>query len=440
MGFLNSVKTFLFGSQRESRCAEQLMPQSQLELQKEIQSVLESTQKDVSLLNSTTNPVEFFEGYDRLLKNVQVLARAEERISFSGKSPRSMLAELNASGKRAAVINAFLDRCLSYGRWNAQSQAMEDLRPYWQKIPESCREKLCVLPELSPEEYQEENWRCIKAFEEAHDLKTVQGIRAITAENAKKWERRAAGVPSLPEQILSKTATQYKKDGNMELAIECLRKANELYATSDMMYDEKTYMRLVRYLQAAGRFDEARAEEKKIKERFEPEQDQEKRRKEFLAKAQAEANEAGTDLVEASWVGVCCETCGKYRGRVFSVTGKNKEYPKLPDDFCGDCGLMLFPFWEGISEPAYYSLRRLRELNLMPMRDTRTSEESALYERRLSDLAAEKKDRDDYAWLQEHLPEIAPKSFGGYRRMKNSNSNNFQKLVCAAQEKGRKLE
>ena len=100
---------------------------------------------------------------------------------------------------------------------------------------------------------------------------------------------------------------------------------------------------------------------------------------------------------------------------------------------------MLFPFWEGISEPAYYSLRRLRELNLMPMRDTRTSEESALYERRQSDLAAEKKDRDDYAWLQEHLPEIAPKSFGGYRRMKNSNSNNFQKLVCAAQEQGRKL-
>lgn len=49
----------------------------------------------------------------------------------------------------------------------------------------------------------------------------------------------------------------------------------------------------------------------------------------------------------------------------------------------------------------------------------------------------DEKDRADYDWLSEHLPEIAPKSFSGYRRMKNAQSANYLKLVESAKENGR---
>lgn len=47
--------------------------------------------------------------------------------------------------------------------------------------------------------------------------------------------------------------------------------------------------------------------------------------------------------------------------------------------------------------------------------------------------------RHEYYWLQEHLPELCPKSLSGYSRMKNTNSKNYQKLVVAAKKLGKQL-
>ena len=44
--------------------------------------------------------------------------------------------------------------------------------------------------------------------------------------------------------------------------------------------------------------------------------------------------------------------------------------------------------------------------------------------------------RADYDWLWEFFPELCPKFFSGYMRMKNSNSKNFQKIVEAAKKLG----
>ena len=43
---------------------------------------------------------------------------------------------------------------------------------------------------------------------------------------------------------------------------------------------------------------------------------------------------------------------------------------------------------------------------------------------------------NDFNWICSNLPDIAPKSIGGYKRMINTNSSNYQKLVSAAKEKG----
>lgn len=48
-------------------------------------------------------------------------------------------------------------------------------------------------------------------------------------------------------------------------------------------------------------------------------------------------------------------------------------------------------------------------------------------------------DKRDYRWLQGNLPGICPKSYSGYKRMKNGNTQNYQKLVAKAREMGRDI-
>lgn len=68
-----------------------------------------------------------------------------------------------------------------------------------------------------------------------------------------------------PEYHLQRKATIYKKEGNLDLAIECLRKSNELMPYAKFIYQEKDYLRLVKYLELAGKTEEAKKEKEKIK-------------------------------------------------------------------------------------------------------------------------------------------------------------------------------
>lgn len=78
-----------------------------------------------------------------------------------------------------------------------------------------------------------------------------------------------------------------------------------------------------------------------------------------------------------------------------------------------------------------------------PYEDDRSDAEKQRYADYLSRMYAEAKesaarewDRDEYTLILEKIPNDAPKSFGAYRRMKNSNSVGFQKLQQIAAEHG----
>lgn len=49
-------------------------------------------------------------------------------------------------------------------------------------------------------------------------------------------------------------------------------------------------------------------------------------------------------------------------------------------------------------------------------------------------------DEADFAWLQSNLPALCPKSLTGYRRMKNQNTKNYQKIVAAARGMGYEIK
>lgn len=162
------------------------------------------------------------------------------------------------------------------------------------------------------------------------------------------------------------------------------------------------------------------------------------------------AKELGTDLVQASYHLGCCSECAKYRGRVFSISGKDKRFPKMPRNYGCTCqGITFSPFIYGIDKLTVGDFDVIEYSN-RPFIDDRTPKELEEYNYFVSEESIEEwyepyrlrlnkikdKSRNQYSWVCKNLPELAPKSMGGFTRMKNSNSKNFQRLSDEAMKYG----
>lgn len=199
---------------------------------------------------------------------------------------------------------------------------------------------------MSVEEYNNYNNAKIQAFINKYDLSTKEGIISIPTSEARMYtDVNSVSVVYMPEQILSRKATEYKKEKNYDLAIECLKKVNELLPYSPFTYVRNDYERLVDVLVLAGYFKEAKDEHQKLDKKY------------------------GSRLMELkklqkSVVAMGSESASSYQARVI--------------------------------EP----------------------------------YIAESNDREQYYWMLENIPKLAPKSFSGYRNMKNKESENYLKIVA----------
>lgn len=264
-----------------------------------------------------------------------------------------------------------------------------------------------------------------------YKMETLEDIESIPVPT-QKFEYNCDFTQSI-EYVLQRKATQFKKEGNLELAIACLKKSNEIMPFAPMMYTEKDYGRLKKYLKLAGKFDEAReAQDNRLLTLF-------KQNEEIKEKHMSLSDLS--DYIEVSRSDMACSECAKYHDRIYSKNGMS-GFPDLKTflDYensksCG-CYLPSFPFYYGISEPMLSKSVSAIEYSNRPFVDDRTPSEKKLYNERQKKMAQDIKDRSDYDWLCEHIPDIAPKSFSGYRNMKNKNSANYQKLVSLAKEKG----
>lgn len=246
------------------------------------------------------------------------------------------------------------------------------------------------------------------------------------------------------EYVLQRKATEYKKAGKMDLAIACLKKSNEIMPFSPIAYGEKEYLRLPKYLRLAGLSVEADQEEKKILEllKIKKEENQNKIL-DNAKKVSIELNEI--PLIYVPRESRLCGECAKYHDRLYAVNPDDTIVPPfsvfesyIKSKKCG-CNLITFPFTLGISimrgigekDPVKYSNR--------PFQDDRTEEEKTIYDSYIKQVELSQKDRSDYEWICNNLEDIAPKSFSGYKKMKNSNSENYKKIVSKALEKNYKI-
>ena len=201
------------------------------------------------------------------------------------------------------------------------------------------------------EAYNKFNNEKIKEFTDKYDLSTKDGIQSISITEATKYPDANVGVVYMPEQILMRKATEYKKAKNFELAIECLKKANELLEYSPFAYTRDNYERLVDMMVLAGKYDEARIEHQRLD---------------------------------------------------FKLGTRIDEFHRLQD----------------------YAV------------STNVESKEEYQHRVIDPYIEESKDRKCYYWFLEKIPSIAPKSFGGFRNMKNKNSDNYKKIIDAIRKKG----
>lgn len=147
----------------------------------------------------------------------------------------------------------------------------------------------------------------------------------------------------------------------------------------------------------------------------------------------------GTDLVESSDIAACCQKCAMYRRRIYSLSGQDKRFPKIPDDFDSDCcGLNLHPYIWGVSEPTFSAKDPIKYSN-RPFVDDRTAKQKKDYQElklQFEEEREKERDRKIYEKLVSALPNDAPKSFGSFRRMKKSNSAGYIKLKQKASKLG----
>lgn len=205
--------------------------------------------------------------------------------------------------------------------------------------------------EFNQEEYDRYNNSKIEEFAKKYDLSTIEGINAIPIQEALKYPDGGRSVVYMPEQILNRKASEYKKNEKYDLAIACLKKVNELYPYSFYHYTRENYERVVDMMVLAKQFKQAKEVHSQLDIKH------------------------GTRLQE------------------------------------------------------------LKELQDFAEKDGVETRES--YQKRIIDPYLDKeKDREQYYWLLEHVPSLAPKSFGGYRKMKKLNSINYQKIISELSKLG----
>lgn len=143
--------------------------------------------------------------------------------------------------------------------------------------------------------------------------------------------------------------------------------------------------------------------------------------------------EHGNDLVKMTTHFGCCSLCATYEGRVYSITGYDERFPRL-DEIPGfsqgynnlhpRCRHRIRPWIEKYNdvEEEIKNSNRPFEVDKDKEASIKAYQEE---QKKKTQLRLNKKQYEKY---KEVLGEEAPKSFQGFIKMKNSNSENYKEL------------
>lgn len=276
-----------------------------------------------------------------------------------------------------------------------------------------------------------------------YDLTDLNSILSMKIPNylaAKKTKiSEELGVTGCLEYVLRSRAGQFYNEEEFDLAIACLGKATVFMRHSvDVMRSQNDYYRIVNWLLQLGRFKKAKEWKNWIEAGVPSAEDVDDK---IWTQTIQTCKSLRTDLVEVGEVRSCCEKCAMYRKRVYSLSGKDKRFPKFPSDFHQGCGLDVWPFIYGLDR-TNFRCKDIVAYSNRPFVDDRTPEELKNREERLKKIAAKNPiypvsiDKITYYWLKQLFPNDVPKSLSAFSRAKNANTAKYQALVKKAEDAG----
>jgi len=127
-----------------------------------------------------------------------------------------------------------------------------------------------------------------------------------------------------------------------------------------------------------------------------------------------------------------CKICAPLEGRVYSISGNNKEFPPLNKAYSGthmnihpNCRHVLVPYIESLADDP----QKDKEFSNKPFNvDPRSQKDIDNYNNSQKYKAELNRDRKQWQKYKMVMPNETPKTLSGFRTSKKSNSENFQKL------------
>lgn len=247
------------------------------------------------------------------------------------------------------------------------------------------------------------------------------------------------------EYLLKMRASEEREKENYELSYALMYKAIEGMKASQIMYGKKEYMHFIMWLYKDGRIEEAAMLEKRL-QREEPEVfDINLLHKNHFLSEIKQCNDLGTDYVYCGGHTYTCSECAKYQNRVYSISGKDSAYPKLPDfvyeygGFHPGCRHCFYPFsGDSIADKNGNYVDALEYSN-RPFVDDRTPEEIEGYNQYLKKTEKERLHDENlkaFYILKKELPDVMPKSYSTFAKYKAHNSDKYINILNSANEKG----
>ena len=293
-----------------------------------------------------------------------------------------------------------------------------------------------------------------------YDTQNIEDIRNIPIPN---FPNHVDDVTKNLDYVLRIKARLLHDRNEKELCSAMLWKSTELMLHSSIGWSNEDYNRIIYYHNELGMFDEAE-KARKFLQTYTP-------FGKFYQMSQIDSNalrhknylfslidSTGEDLVLFQDTGVpCCSECAKMLGRVYSVYGKNKKFPKLPDyvkvhgNFHHNCRCTMNLWSESLDKIKHRGEKAdAIAMSHRPYVDDRTQYQIENYQKYLEDYEKQQENlksryeysirrgkcQKEYDKILEFMPELAPKSLKGYMRMKKMNTKNFLKLKEQAEKLG----
>lgn len=146
-----------------------------------------------------------------------------------------------------------------------------------------------------------------------------------------------------------------------------------------------------------------------------------------------------------SYSGCCCAECAKLSGRVYSFSGRDKRFPKMPKalitggGYHTACNTSLVRWWEGDNIYCQGEYVNAIQSTRRPHTDDRPEADTVRYQNALAKIQKDRanyENRKEFFVLRTLLPDLVPKSQYAFMQEKAALSPLYTEIINLAKGKG----